>query len=186
MKPTVHPLILLLFSLGAGVAKAGPIVWSISPVTLQGCCISPLNLQSAVLSGTFVFDSQTLTYTDWNFNISAYTDPVAAMNGTLTPATSSLILGGPTFLHLLHASQQADLVLSFGFTTFGGFVETPLPPLGGTVPLAVSDSSRFVSFFANAVSTASSVPEPTAGFLVLVGAAILCIRKPVRFRRSGS
>ena len=154
-----------------------------SPGHSAGLLRSPLNEQTAIVSGTFLFDSQTQTYLDWNFNVSGYTGPVAPLNGMFTPGTSNIVIGGPTFLHLMSPSNQADLVLTFGFFTIGGIVEVPLTDLGGDVPVLISNSPRFLSFFAGANSVVSSVPEPAAGVLMVMGAAILCLSKPGLFRR---
>jgi hypothetical protein len=183
MKLSSHAAGLLLLSIAAGGVNAAPILWSLPPVALQGCCIPPLNEQKAEVSGTFVFDWQTLTYSGWEFTISGYTAPVAPLNGTLTPATSTILTSSPAFLHLVYASNQADLVLTFAFVTFGGLIEVPLPPFGGEAPVLVSNSARFVSFSAFSSGAVSSVPEPVAGVLVLVGGAILCMSKPGWFRR---
>lgn len=165
----------------ASVATGEPILWSLPSTALQGCCIPPLNQQTATVSGTFLFDWQTLSYLDWSFDIAGYTSPLTPLNGTLDPATSQVVVGGPTFLHLEYASGQADLVLTFAFVTIGGLVEVPLPPPGGTAPVLVSNSARFVSFFSTAQpGVVSSVPEPVAGVLVLAGAVCLCLWKKVR------
>lgn len=174
---------LLLLGIMAGGASTGPILWSLSPITLNGCCIPPLNEQHAVVSGTFLFDALTNTYSDWKSNISGYTPPVEHLNAVLTPATSSIRVGGPTFLDLAYTGDIGGLVLTFGYLTTGGVIEVPITDLGGTVPALVSNYSRLVSFSASSLPTSvSSVPEPAAGALVLVAAAVLCLWRPGRHR----
>jgi hypothetical protein len=173
-----------LFGITANSASGGPIQWSLSPVNLQGCCIPPLNQQQGLASGTFSFDWDTQTYTDWSLHISGYTSPLEHLNAVLTPATSSVSVGGSTFLDLTYAGNVGDLVLEFGYLTTFGVIDVPLTSFGGTVPVLVTNSSRLVSFSAFASDgSASSVPEPAAGVLVLVSAAILCLWKPGSFCR---
>ena len=181
---------LLLLGITAHSASAGPLLWSLSPLTLQGCCIPPLNEQHGVLSGTFLFDWQTQTFSNWSFDISGYTSPVEHLNAVLTPATSSVMVQNGSFLHLTYAGDIGDLVLTFGYLTTFGVVEVPLTSFGGNVPVIASNSSRLVSFFASSfggnVASLSNVPEPAAGALVLIAGAVLCLWKPGRFRRTAS
>ena len=177
---------LLVLGITAHSASAGPLLWSLSPLTLDGCCIPPLNEQHGLLSGTFLFDWQTQTFSNWNFDISGYTLPVEHLNALLTPATSSVMVQNGSFLHLTYAGDVGDLVLTFGYLT----VEVPLTSFGGTVPVIATNSSRLVSFFASSfagsVASVSNVPEPAAGALVLIAGAVLCLWKPGRFRRTAS
>ena len=173
--------ILFVVGVAAQIGIAAPITWSLPPVDLQSCCVAPPNSQQGLLSGSFIFDPQTMIYSDWEFAISGFSSPVAALNATLTPATSSIVIGAPDFLHITYLGQQADLVMMFGFFTMGGVIPVPLSSFGGTVPVLISNSARFESFSANGSGHVSAVPEPMGGILVVAGAALLCFS-----RRSGS
>jgi hypothetical protein len=185
MKASCHLVASFLLSgITASSAIGGPILWSLAPVNLQGCCIPPLNQQQGLVSGAFFFDSDTQTYTNWSFNVSGYTSPLEHLNAALTPSTSSVSVGGSTFLDLTYAGSVGDLVLEFGYLTTFGVIDVPLTSFGGTVPVLVTNSSRLVSFSAFASGgSASSVPEPAAGVLVLAAAALLCVLEPGQFRR---
>jgi hypothetical protein len=173
MKPSLR-LTLCLLAVTAAAANAAPIRYSLLPAVLHGCCIPPAGDQLADISGSFQFDPSTGTYPGWHFDISGYTSPVEHLNGVLTPATSTLVGSGSTFLQLSYGPNLGHLLLTFGVS---------LISFRGDVPVTVVNASRLVSFSASSSTEASpSVPEPVAGALVLVGAIVLCLWKPGRFR----
>jgi hypothetical protein len=167
-----------------GVANAGPITWIVS-MTLTNT--NPNMAGTGVGSGSFVYNADTNTYSDWSILLSGFPlNPNGPdINGLLTPATSSLTFGSATQLSLGYPELQ--MPFSYFFTLFfvgppPNFVDNPLTDSGGQVPFMAFDEPGFGTW--SGTGTASSSPEPNPAVLVLLGGAVFCITGREWFRRS--
>ena len=168
-----------------GIAKAGPIVWNLSTLNFDIFGGVPAGHQGTV-TGSFTFNADTATYTAWSILLSGFAG-TGADGLLLTPATSTVGTFAPGLVFSLVSNQNnpnggylAVVNLSFfpALTDAGGTT-----PVGGNLALDTPDFSTFVT----PGGTVSSVPEPSAGALVLAGAGFaFCVlqqvlrRNPIR------
>lgn len=155
-----------------GVARADPIFWYLS-TTLTNTNPSIAGTGSGV--GSFVYDADTNTYSDWNIVLSGFPpNPGPDINAVLTPATSSEFFGSSTEFGL---SYNIEAEYTVGFSE-------PLTDAGGEVSVFAFDFPNFSSWIGP--GTATSGPEPNPAILVLFGSAILSVGYGLRTRRERS
>jgi hypothetical protein len=168
-----------------GIANAGPIVWNLSTLNFDIFGGVPAGHQGTV-TGSFIFDADTTTYTTWSILLSGFAG-TGADGLLLTPATSTTGSFAPGLVFSLLSNQKdpnggflAVVNLSFfpALTDAGGTTS-----VGGNLALDTPDFSTFVT----PGGTVSSAPEPSAGVLVLAGAGFaFCLwrqvpgRNPIR------
>ena len=159
-------------------------LWTLQPTTISGNCCRGVSGQATV-QGTYLFDWETFTYSNWNLTVSGYPQQLESMNVSYTPANSTTPPPSPYILQLYDTQMSQYLSLSFGSLgsySYGSYGSYRPPPIT-TRQVQISNGSGFYSFFASGNGVVvSSVPEPLTGVLVLVGAAALCLRDPRRWR----
>lgn len=157
----------ILFFLAIGpAAYASPVTWTLHSVTLN----------QGTMSGFFVYDADTQTYSDWSIVVPS--EPAYSIAGeTLTPINSSTTgLTGDSAFELAD-NTNTDLL--------GFFFSNPLTDAGGPDPLVVTQTpgGTFVTNFSVgnidwatdgvAQGAPSDVPEPATTALWIGGAALL-------------
>jgi hypothetical protein len=92
--------------------QATPVTWTLLPLHFSGPTNRPGSSPGTV-SGTFTYDADTNTYSNWNFVFSGFS---AYQTFTLTPATSSVQVWLPTLRAFIRARamvHQLPVACSF-------------------------------------------------------------------------
>lgn len=133
----------------AGVGECRPLRWTLQNATLT----------AGSLSGTFVFDASTATYTDWSITVQG-AESFGVTGETFTPANSSIVVANAFFLVVFDSTKNQLLSLSFG-----GQTATALTDAGGTITLSsigswVRNGMNVTDNVFNAAPPLASVTSP--------------------------
>lgn len=141
----------MLAAVTARVADCRPVTWTLQNATLQP--------GAGALSGTFVYDADANTYTNWSISVQG-AGSFGIVPETFSPVNSSLIIGTAYYFYVHDLTTNQYLSLSFGEVT-----PSPLTDAGGTVLLSstgswVKNGLNAEDYVYNAAPPLASVTAP--------------------------
>ena len=169
--------LVLMMGIGASIASAVPITYSINFTTTLGTPAGPFQTPA----GGFTYDAATTTFSSflvtWSGIVFDLTGSAAAPSATLTCGPAS---AAATFAFLTNPGcGGATTVREFSVSVQGTAAQFRFREVGSTGQLQISTSgvvpvSRTPAGSSGTFS-ASEVPEPTSSILVMAGGALLTL-----------